>query len=53
MAEERLHPAAVENSKELSSPTAADPLENADVSCRKDGEVVTPAASVVTPIAQE
>ncbi|KAJ0548288.1 putative transcription factor interactor and regulator FHA-SMAD family [Helianthus annuus] len=51
-AEERLQPAAVENSKELSSPTAADPPENAAVSCGKDGEVATRAASVVTPIAQ-
>ncbi|KAM0044403.1 putative transcription factor interactor and regulator FHA-SMAD family [Helianthus debilis subsp. tardiflorus] len=51
-AEERLQPAAVENSKELSSPMAADPPENAAVSCGKDGEVATPAASVVTPIAQ-
>ncbi|XP_024976469.1 uncharacterized protein LOC112514310 isoform X3 [Cynara cardunculus var. scolymus] len=62
--QEPSQPAVVENSKELSSPTAVDPPENAAASCpRKDGsgegEVVSagkaeaaPAASVVTPIAQ-
>ncbi|KAI3673600.1 hypothetical protein L6452_39723 [Arctium lappa] len=62
--QELVQPAVVENSKELSSPTAVDPPENGAGSClRKDGsgegEVVSagkaeaaPAASVVTPIAQ-
>ncbi|KAK9072368.1 hypothetical protein SSX86_008802 [Deinandra increscens subsp. villosa] len=62
--EEPSQPPVVENSKELSSPEAVDPPENAAASCqRKDGsgegEVVSagkveaaPAASVVTPIAQ-
>ncbi|KAI3677286.1 hypothetical protein L1987_86910 [Smallanthus sonchifolius] len=54
-------PPVVENSKELSSPAAADPLENAAASClpNGEGEVVSagkveaaPVASVVTPIAQ-
>ncbi|KAI3717817.1 hypothetical protein L1987_69671 [Smallanthus sonchifolius] len=61
MPPEPSQPPVVENSKELSSPAAADPLENAAASCRPngEGEVVSagkveaaPAASVVTPIAQ-
>ncbi|KAK1435735.1 hypothetical protein QVD17_01503 [Tagetes erecta] len=64
MAQDASQPPVVENSKELSSPTAVDPPENGGVSCnRKDGsgegEVgsvgkveAAPAASVVTPIGQ-
>ncbi|KAI3795920.1 hypothetical protein L1987_38581 [Smallanthus sonchifolius] len=61
MPPEPSQPPVVENSKELSSPAAADPLENSVASClpNGEGEVVSagkveaaPAASVVTPIAQ-
>lgn len=53
MAQEASQPPVVENSKELSLPTAVDPPENGEGEVGSGGKVdAAPAASVVTPIAQ-